>query len=235
MSGWNVMRRGLGLVICLAPLTPGVAETWPSALSRMPLGTNVAQLNRTNCVGLMLRALQSNDVVKALIFMPGATDEFYFFRRARADLPGGPASLLTAVGALTNQTLIQATFRAPLLLLHTTEDLLEPAITIKHARTARQLQQGRFVPHGVYDDRDWNHLQPILKSSLGTDMRPVLHSYDSWHFYRHSFAAWNLTGWEALEATALAGQTSFTVRRKRVVFELDKRPRLAPKVDSFPR
>ncbi len=45
----------------------------------MPLGTNVTELNRTNCVGIMLRAFQSNNVVKALIFMPGATDEFYFF------------------------------------------------------------------------------------------------------------------------------------------------------------
>jgi hypothetical protein len=201
----------------------------------MPLGANVTQLNRTNCVGLMLRAFQSNDVVKALVFMPGATDEFYFFRRARAKLTESPASLLTAVSALTNQTLIRATFRPPLLLLHTAEDLLEPAIRIKHQPTVERLEQARFVAHGLYNDRDWDYLQPILSATLRTDMRPVQYSYDSWHFYRHSFAAWNLTGWEALEATALAGQTSFTVRRKQVVFGLDTRPRVAPKVDSFPR
>lgn len=228
-------RRILCLTFFLAPLALGAAETWQSALSHMSLGTNVAQLNRTNCVGIMLHALQSNDVVKALIFMPGATDEFYFFRRAQADLTESPASLLTAVRALTNQTLIRATFRPPLLLLHTTEDLLEPAITIKHPPTADKLKQARFVPHGVYNDRDWDFLQPILKSSLRTDMRPVRYSRDSWHFYRHSFAAWGLSGWEALEATALAGQSRFTVRRKQVVFELDMRPRVAPKVDSFPR
>ena len=201
----------------------------------MPLGTNVTQLNRTNCVGIMLRAFQSNDVVKALIFMPGATDEFYFFRRARADLTNSPASLLEAVSALTNQTLIRATFRPPLLLLHTGEDLLEPAITIEHQPTADKLKQTRFVAHGLYDDRDYDYMRRVLKSSLHTDLLPWPHSTDSWHFYRHSFAAWHLTGWEAVEATALAGQEAVTVRRKQLVFGLDARPRVAPKLEAFPR
>jgi len=220
--------------LCLAPLVPGSAQTWQAALGRMPLEPNVAQLNRTNCVQTLLRAFQSNDVVKALIFMPGATDELYFFRRAQANLTNSPASLLAAICALTNQTLIRATFRPPLLLIHTAEDLLEPAITLKHPPTAARLKQARFVPHAIYNDRDWDCLQPILSASLQTNLRPAQYSRDSWHFYRHSFAAWNLTGWEALEATALAGQTRFTVRRRQVVFELDMRPRVAPKVDSYP-
>src|ERR1035437_8105553 len=228
-------RRILCLLVCLVQFALGAAETWQAALSRMPLGTNVTQLNRSNCVGIMLRAFQSNDVVKALVFMPGATDEFYFFRRAKAELTNSPASLLDAVSALTNQTLIRATFRPPLLLLHTAEDLLEPVINIEHQATADKLKQARFVPHGVYNDRDWDYLRLVLKSSLGTDMLPQSYSHDSWHFYRHSFAAWNLTGWEALEAAALSGQTSFTVRRKQVVFEMDPRPRVAPKLEAFPR
>jgi hypothetical protein len=201
----------------------------------MPLGTNVTQLNRANCAGIMLRAFQSNDVVKALIFMPGATDEFYFFRRARAELTNSPASLLDAVSALTNQTLIRATFRPPLLLLHTGEDLLEPAIRIEHQPTADKITRTRFVAHGVYNDCDWDHLRDVLRWSLRIEVRPLAHSTDSWHFYRHSFAAWNLTGWEALEATALAGQEAVTVRRKQVVFGLDPRPRIAPRFDVFPR
>ena len=225
----------LCLSVCLLSLALNAAETWQTALGRMPLGTNVTQLNRTNCVGLLLRAFQSNDVVKALIFMPGATDEFYFFRRARADLTNSPASLLDAVSALTNQTLIRATFRPPLLLLHTGEDLLEPAIKIEHQPTADKLKRARFVKHGVYNDRDWDSLWPVLRSSLHADMQPWPHLHASWHFYRHSFAAWNLTGWEALEATALAGQTSFTVRRKQLLFGTDPRPRVAPKFDEFPR
>jgi hypothetical protein len=228
-------RRLLCLSACLLQFALGAAETWPAALSRMPLGTNVTQLNRTNCVGILLRAFQSNDVVKALIFMPGATDEFNFFRRAQANLTNSPASLLDAVSALTNQTLIRATFRPPLLLLHTAEDLLDPVITIKHQPTADKLKQARFVPHGVYNDRDWDYLRLVLKSSLQIDLRPQSYSTASWHFYRHSFAAWNLTGWEALEATALAGETAVTVRRKQVVFEADARPRVAPKVETFPR
>ena len=135
----------LCLAVCLQQSALSAAETWPAALGRMPLGTNVTQLNRTNCVGIMLRAFQSNDVVKALVFMPGATDEFYFFRRARADLTNSPASLLDAVSALTNQTLIRATFRPPLLLLHTGEDLLEPAIKIEHQPTVDKLRQRRGV------------------------------------------------------------------------------------------
>jgi len=224
----------LFLSLSFLPLALHAAETWPDALSRMPLGTNVTQLNRTNCVGIMLRAFQSNDVVKALIFMPGATDEFYFFRRARAELSASPASLLDAVSALTNQTLIRATFRPPLLLLHTSEDLLEPAFKIEHQPTADKIKQARFVAHGVYNDRDWDYLRKVLKSSLRTDMRPPWRSRNSWHFYRNSFAAWNLTGWEALEATALAEETTFTVRPKQVVFEMDTRPRIAPKLEAFP-
>jgi hypothetical protein len=44
-----------------------------------------------------------------------------------------------------------------------------------------------------------------------------------------------LTGWEALEATALAGETAVTVRRKQVVFESDARVHIAPKVAPHPR
>ena len=228
-------RRALCLSVCLLQFALSAAETWPAALGRMPLGTNVTQLNRTNCVGIMLRAFQSNDVVKALVFMPGATDEFYFFRRARADLTNNPASLLDAVSALTNQTLIRATFRPPLLLLHTDEDLLEPVIRVEHQPTADKLRQARFVAHALYNDRDWDSLWPVLKKSFRTGLNPWPRLTDSWHFYRHSFAGWNLTAWEAMEATALAGQTAVTVRRKQVVFELDTRPRVVPKVDAFPR
>ena len=232
---WEVTRSLLCLSFCLAQVTLSASEAWQAALGRMPLGTNVTQLDRNNCVGILLRAFQSNEVVKALIFMPGATDEFYFFRRARADLTNSPASLFDAVNALTNQTLIRATFRPPLLLLHTGEDLLEPVLKIEHQPTAEKLRQARFVAHALYDDRDWDSLWPVLKKSFRTGLHPWPRLTASWHFYRHSFAAWNLTAWEGLEATALAGQTTVTVRRKKVVFELDMRPRVASKVDAFPR
>ena len=225
----------LCLAVCLLQLGLSAAETWPEALARMPLGAKVTELNRTNCAGVLLGAFQSNNVVKALVFMPGATDEFYFFRRARADLTNSPASLLDAVRALTNQTLIRATFRPPLLLLHTAEDLLEPAIRVEHQPTTDKLRQRRFVAHALYNDRDWDSLWPVLKKSFRTGLDPWPRLIETRHFYRHTLAAWNLTAWEAVEAMALAEQTSVTVRRGRLVFDLDMRPRVAPKLDAFPR
>ena len=220
---------------CAAPLTLGAAAGWETALARMPLGSKPAELNRTNCVRVMLRAFQSNDTVKALIFMPGATDEFYMFRRARAALTNDSPSLLDAVAALTNQTLIRATFYPPLLLLHTDEDPLEPLIHVEHTSTSDKLQRAAFAAHVVYDDRDWDLVQPILRKTLRMDIRPWRHSYDSWHFYRHSYAAWGLSRWEALQAVAMAGKTSFTVQRGRIIFEGDERVRATPRFDVLPQ
>src|ERR1035441_6492751 len=43
-------------VLCLSlgflSLSLNAADTWQSALGRMPLGTNITQLNRSNCVGI---------------------------------------------------------------------------------------------------------------------------------------------------------------------------------------
>jgi hypothetical protein len=231
--------RCLGTMIFLlsgaAMLTARAAEPWQTALGGMPLATNVAQLNRTNCVKLMLASFQSNDVVKALIFMPGATDEFYMFHRAKASLTNSPSTLLDAVCALTNQTLIRATFRAPLLLLHTAEDPLEPLSDIKDPETAARIREVKFPPHMVCNDRDWDFLLPILHRTYGLGFTPHVLSRKSFHFYRHSFAAWNLNGWQGLEAVALAGKTKFTVGRRSVVFEGDERVLALPTMDGYIR
>jgi len=215
--------RLLALSLSLAAIALRAAEPWESALDQMPLGGPVLQLNRTNCVELMLSAFRSNQVVKALIFMPGATDEFYMFRRARASLTQTSPSLLEAVRALTSQTRIRATFHPPFLLLHTAEDLLEPDVRLEDAATAEKLKHRHFTPHLVCNDRDWDYLQPLLRWPLKIDLRPWPPSTDSWHFYRHSFAAWGLNGWEILETAALAGKSRFTVRSGSVVFEPDPR------------
>jgi hypothetical protein len=190
----------------------------------------------------MLKAFQSNDIVKALIFMPGATDEFYMFKRARAQLTNASPTLLDAVNALTNQTLIRATFRAPFLLLHSDEDPLDLSITIESESAVKKLEGTRFMGHGLYNDRYWDFMQPILREHVKADIKPWRGSRASWHFYRHSFAAWNLTGWEALEAVAFAGKTRFTVRRKslldfrqmEVEFKPDARIRTVPTLEAFP-
>ena len=207
------------------------AEPWQTALESMPLEPGVAELNSSNAVQMMLAAFQSNHVVKGLIFMPGATDEFYFFHRARAQLPKGSLTLLDAVNTLSSQTRIQPTFRAPLLLLHTDEDQLEPIVKSESAALLEKLQSTRFVPHALYYDRDWDYIQPILRKTLKVEILPARYSADSWHFYRHCFAAWNLNGFETLEALVFAGKTrcsiqkqgGLSLRRTRVVFEPDKR------------
>jgi hypothetical protein len=232
-----------GLLLFVMPFGISAVENWQSALSRMPLEAGVTELSRTNCVDVMLRAFQSNEVVKALIFMPGATDEFYMFKRARARLTNASPTLLDAVSALTNQTFIRATFRPPFLLLHSDEDPLELSIMVESESAAEKLKRTRFVAHGVYNDRDWDIIQPILRDSVKADVKPWRYSKASWHFYRHSFAAWNLSGWEALEAVALAGKTRFKVCRKslldfrgiEVEFKPDARVRSVPTLEAFPR
>ena len=227
-------REALIVALALSAM-PLRGETWPEALSQMPLGDRVKELNRTNCVATMLNAFQSNGVVKALIFMPGATDEFYMFRRAKAELTPASPTLFDAVQALTNQTLVRATFKAPLLLLHTDEDPLEPSIVIDDEPTVEKLKRTAFLPRLFCNDRDWDFVQPQLRWTLKLDIRPWKNSTDSWHFYRHSFVECGLTGWEALETAALAGKSRFTVRRKQVIFEPDARQRATPRFEAFPR
>jgi hypothetical protein len=160
----SFIALGLLALVLTLPIESALrAEDWPEALSGMPLGGHVTHLNRTNCVDVLLHAFQSNNVVKALVFMPGATDEFYMFRRARADLTNASPSLLDALIALTNQTYIRITFRPPMLLLHTDEDPLEPVVVIEHQPTADKLKKARFPAQALYDDRDWDALQPVLK------------------------------------------------------------------------
>jgi hypothetical protein len=212
-------------------LASTAAESWPEALARMQLGPGVQELNRTNCVELMLHAFQSNHIVKALVFMPAATDEFYLFGRAKAQVTNTSPTLLDAVVALTNQTFIRATFSSPFLLLHTREDPLEPDISIKDQTTAERIRGKSFLPHIISNDRDWDYLQPLLRQSLRIDIRPWRYSRDAWHFYRNSFAAWGLNGQEALAIAALAGKSKFTVRRKQVIFTADARTCEKPQFD----
>jgi hypothetical protein len=207
--------------------------TWQEEFAKMPLTEKVSELNRHNCVKVMLASFQRNPAVKALIFMPGATDEFYFFRRARAALTNRAPTLLDAVSALTNQTYIRATLRPPFLLMRTDEDPLEPIILIQDQRTADRLHKRHFEKHGIFNDRDWDFMQPILSLDLDTKMFPVLYSHESHHFFRHSFAEFDLNGWDALRAVALAGKTGFTVQRKKVVFTGDTRVK-APAVPPSP-
>lgn len=196
----------------------------------MPLVRKADVLDKSNAGPLLLESFRSNGIVKAFILMPGCVDEFYFFARARVTLTNAAPTLLDAVTAITNQTSIRARFREPFLLLHTDWDPLAPQAAVRDAAAAEKLRAASFVPHIASFDRDWDHLLPVLEGSLKARFLPKRHTYGSWHFYRHSFAAWGLNGCEALEAIALAGKTRFTVKgrtlfgKPEVEFEPDRRP-----------
>ncbi|MEI9961569.1 MAG: hypothetical protein WDM76_10700 [Limisphaerales bacterium] len=166
--------------------------------------------------------------------MPGSTDELYFFKRAQAVLTNANPSLLDAVNALTNQTYIEATFRPPFLLLHTTEDVLDVISKIDQGATTTQFRERRVPGRFLFNDRDWDAILVAMKGKLGVALRPQAESEDSWHFYRHTFAACDLTEWEMLEALALAGKTSFVVHPRTVEFKPDFRHGAVPKLEKFP-
>lgn len=228
------MRRFFSILFLLGGLLPLRAGSWAEALSRMPLPGNVVHLNRTNCVEVMLPAFQSNATVKALIFLPGATDELYFFRRAEAALRTPTPSLLDAVVALTNQTHIRANFRAPFVLLHSGEDVLELQTTIQSEPAVEKLRRGKSLPHLMFNDRDWDAVRKTVKGHIKPVLWPGPYANDSRHFYRHTFAAWNLSPWETLEAIAFAAKARITVRRGSVVFTPDERFGALPKLEKFP-
>lgn len=209
-------------------------ESWTNALSRMPLGPNVSILNHTNCAQVLLGSFKSNATAKALIFMPGATDELYFFRRVQVSLTNVTPSLLDAIQALTNQSPLRVTFRAPFVLLYSGEDVLDLDFKVEHAGTEKKLKAGKPLPQLLAIDRDWTQLLRLMKKQIPATLLPYERTQGSWHFYRHTFAGWNLTPWEVLEAAARAGKTRFTVIRGGVAFEVDPRVGELPKLERFP-
>lgn len=207
---------------------------WTKALAAMPLGTNVTVLNHTNCAEVLLNRFQSNAAVKALIFMPGATDELYFFRRVSVAITNSNATLLDAIVALTNQSPLRVTNSGVFLLLYSCEDVLELDIKVQHTKTEEKIRVGKSFPHLLMIDRDWTQLLAATQKKISPTLWPFPHTKQSWHFYRHTFAGWNLTPWETLEAAAYSGKTKFIVERGQVNFLLDERVNQLPKLDRFP-
>jgi hypothetical protein len=231
------MRAILPVVIIMIAGLCGKAfadENWQDALSKMPLGAGVTNLGRTNAIPTILNAFQSNNVVKALIFMPGAADEFVFLRRAHATLTKANPSITDAIVALTNQTYIQAEFRPPFLLLYTTQDMLEPINVVKSKSVLARLQ-ARVVPdHMVFCDSNWDDTRRVVARKLSVRMLPFSNSPDSSHFWPNNFAAYDLTQWELLEAVALSGKTTFTLHWLTADYQLDNRAGPTPDPSTLP-
>ena len=222
---------------CLATLLLtgiGRAQDWTNALAKMPLATNVSWLTRTNCAQVLFQALSVDATVKAIVFMPGATDELYFFHRVNVRLTNSQPSLLDAVQALTNQSPLRVEFRAPMLLIHSEEDVLALDIKIEHPATVMKLKATAVTGRQEFLDRDWKAVRDHQLRKMPVGISPLNRFAITRHFYRHTYAGWNLTAWETLEATALAGKTRFIVGRNRVTFDLDERIGGVPRLERFP-
>jgi hypothetical protein len=228
------MKVALNIFILVAGLCINAFadENWQQALSRMPLGTK--ELGRTNAIPLMLNAFQSNSVVKALIFMPGAADEFVFLRRAHATLTNADPSLMDAITALTNQTYIRAGFRSPFLLLYTTQDHLESIAIIKSKSTAAKLRARTVPDRIVLYDSNWDYSRKAVAKKVSVIVLPFADDASSWHFWPNNFAACGVTRWELLEALALSGKTTFTLHWLTANYSSDMRSGPVQDLKSFP-
>lgn len=216
--------RSVLCALCAACCLSAAAADWTEALAKMPLATNVTELTESNCIPLLLRSFTSNTVLKAFVIMPGGGDEFCFFHRAKATLTNASPTLLDALSALTNQTLIRVEALPPFLVLRSQTDQLPPLGLVVHEPTAEKLKSDATTISGTCFDRPWDTLHPTIEKRLKITLEPEPGSPDMFHFWRHSMTVYGVTGWEMLQAMALAERSTFTVQKKRVVFACDPRP-----------
>ncbi len=193
-------------------------ELWKTELARMPLSTNRIHFSKAEPAVVILRAFQTNPIVKAIVFLPGATDELYFNDRGSLVFTNANTTVFDAISELTKHSGIQAVFRAPFLLLGETNDFFAPLLKPATAILFEKLREKPFDQKWLMIDREWEQLYPTLKKYLETRIMPGAQSRDSWHFYRVSFAAYGLNGLEAVELIALATQTEVEARKHHLVF-----------------
>lgn len=204
----------LGFCSCAA-----FAQTnWQEALTRMTLPDGTNPVERENVIARLLQGFQPNPLVKAIVVLPAVSDDLYLINRDRPTLTLRATNLAQVVCLLTNATAIRATFQAPFLLLHRSEDFLAPRYTIEDTRAAGRLQSERHLPRALFLDLHWKKLRPLLNKALRPSIYPWSTAEESWHFARHNLAGWNLTDWELLMAVSLSGNTTYTVQKRRVTF-----------------
>jgi len=181
-------------------------------------------------VAAILGSFRRNPAVKGLIFMPGATDEFYFFRRAARPVDQQRATLLDAVRADEPDPPPRHVAGAVSAVAHGGR----PAGT--HSAGGRPEDRRRdpaaqIRQQALYNDRDWDYLQHLLGFYLDMALVPSrvarLQS-----FLPQQFRGVRSNGWEALEATALAGNPIYS-QEEQIVFEGDARVLGAPPAEGF--
>jgi hypothetical protein len=207
-------RLFLAFVLIFFSFSLKAEDPWRDALAKMPLGVRKVRMQKLEPVEALFGAFRSNEVVRAVVFMPGATDQLYFFKDR--DLKFEPkASLLDAVDALTAKGRIKATYQPPFLLMHANDE------TWAKSPGNLPLRDGTVVlANGVFVDRSWERLLPEIQKVITFPILPEAESRDAWHFYRVCFKAWGLSEHELIEVVALSTKTEPKIRGKELVFEL---------------
>src|ERR1043166_1423099 len=216
-------RRGRCLDFFLLALlisrVHALGVTVEEALRQMPVPKSALPLTQETFIPTCLAQFRSNEVVKALVFLPGVADDFYLIHRDARKLAITSDNLLGALTALTNATSLRATFRAPYLFVHADRDLLSPVVAQKNRRVDGMLQLRRSIAGLVLIDRHWDFLQPQLQNGLKMLVTPPGKSEEAWHFARYNLAAFGLTDWELLSALSIAGRTKILPETSRIRFE----------------
>lgn len=182
-----------------------------------------------DCIPLAINSFVSNQVVRALIIMPMASDYLYFFREKSLKLEGiqslqgkSKLSLLHLVTSLTNATPLRTAFHESFLLICTDKDRIQgKVIELQGASAASWLEQ-RPCRNLLWLDRSWDFLAPLLEQVLECKITPQVDSEPSWHFYRANMAGYGLSGRELLTALCMTSKTQVKVARGRLEFKLDR-------------
>ena len=196
------------------------ASDWKTECAKMPLRTNELALNLLEGAPCLLASLQPNATVKALLILPGATDELHFFNRGVFRWTNTTPTLTDAIEILTNHTGVKTTFRAPFLLLHTTNDLITTSISTKHLATGDKLSALGNINHPSITDASWLRLGPLLEKSLNLEIEPKPGSIAWWHFYRANFSCFDITGPELIEIVSLSSRIAAQIDKNRIVFSI---------------
>jgi len=195
--------------------------TWQaarSALAEMPLPLTPS-LARSNAIRLIVHAFKSNAVVRALIVLPGAVDDFHLIHRD-VPLPAlNSRNLAEALASLTNASQWRITFSRSFLLVHTAADRLTAEVRIVDSATRDRLQSRMGESKLEWVDAPWPKAHPILRKAIGLGLQPAADSPNAGHFERLNLAAAHLTDLELVEAVALSTGTRLSVERRRVQFE----------------
>jgi len=192
-------------------------QSWESALAQMAL-TKKGPLERETVIPVCLESFRSNATVKALLFLPSVSDDFYLINRGKPRLAIPAVTLSEALIALTNATQIKVSYRTGFLLVHTASDKLDPQIIVKNRVTAERLMISRSTQQFECVDLHWDPLQPKLQTTFHMAIRPKAGSQTAWHFARHNLAAFGLTDAELIAVLSMAGKTKVAIERNALSF-----------------